>query len=514
VIIRCERCSTMYDLDESLLAPGGSQVQCTKCQHVFVALPPRSAGRTLQGVPAQPPPAEAKAATAPPPPARPASPPPPAAARSDGPRASRSGSPAVYRPPVSSAPVGRAAVLKRDTVGTFEARLRWTARWRWLAPSLAVVAVVAAAAGWMLVRRSGDAGAARSQADALALVALDDGTSLDDAAARLADIVRRSPKLNLAAGDRALALVLRAAALADERDALAGRLSARNDERERLRREMPEGWEQAERAAASDVAALEPEVRGRDERAGALAAAAAEQLRAVRGQVGDTPEVLRAFAALHVFRGERDQAQRLLRAVRERGRRDPWLDLADGWLDVRDGERASRERALVKLGALAAARPDILRGRYLLARAEGSLGRRAAAIATLDGILKANPSHEAAKRLRAELSAPPPPAVQPPAPPAAVKAAPPVRKPITHRVPGTSATSPTVPAAAPSESAPSESAPDAPQPPSPAPAQAPPRSPDGPAEQANPAPRPAEGEPSAVQPPRRRPPPEPDPGGG
>ncbi len=508
MIIRCERCSTMYDLDESLLAPGGSQVQCTKCQHVFVALPPGSAGRTLQGVPAQPPPVEAKAE--PPPPARTASPPPAAAARGDGPRASRSGSPAVYRPPSSSAPVGRAAVLKRDTVGTFEARLRWAARWRWLAPALAVAAVVVAAAAWMILRRSGEAGAIRGQADAMALVALDDGTSLDEAVARLADIVRRAPKLNSAAGDRALALVLRASALAEERDAFAGRLSARNDERERLRREMPDGWEQAERAAASELAALEPEVRGRDERAGALAAAAAEQLRAVRGQVGDTPEVLRAFAALHIFRGEREQAQRLLRAVRERGRRDPWLDLADGWLDVRDSERAIRERALVKLGALAAARPDILRGRYLLARAEGSLGRRAQAIATLDGILKANPSHEAAKRLRAELSVPPPPAVQPPAPSPAVKAPPPVRKPITHRVPGISATSPVAPAAAPSESAPDA----APQPPSPPPAQAPPRSPDGPPEQANPAPGPAEGEPSAPQPLRRRLSPEPEPGGG
>jgi tetratricopeptide (TPR) repeat protein len=411
-------------------------------------------------------------------------------------------------------------VLKRDTVGTFEARLRWTARWRWLAPALAVAAVVAAAGTWLLLRRSGEAGAARAQADALALVALDDGASLDDAAARLADVVRRSPKLTAAAGDRALALVLRAAALADERDALAARLSARNDDRERLRREMPDGWERAERAAAADVAGLEPEVRGRDERALALAGAAADQLRAVRGQIGDTPEVLRAFAALHVFRGERDQAQRLLRAVRERGRRDPWLDLADGWLDARDGERAARERALVKLGALASSHPDILRGRYLLARAEGSLGRRSQALATLDKILAANPSHEAAKRLRAELSAPPPPAVQPPAPPPApppaVQVLPLRRKLVPQRVPGASAPPSLAPAAMPPGSAPdvAEPAPPAPGQAPPAPGQAPPAPPDEPAAQPNPPVRPADAEPAPHRPVQREPPPVADPGGG
>ncbi|MGB8929693.1 MAG: zinc-ribbon domain-containing protein, partial [Anaeromyxobacteraceae bacterium] len=54
--IRCERCSTTYELDEALLAPEGSPVQCTKCQHVFNAVPPRAAGRTLVGVPAASPP--------------------------------------------------------------------------------------------------------------------------------------------------------------------------------------------------------------------------------------------------------------------------------------------------------------------------------------------------------------------------------------------------------------------------------------------------------------------------
>ncbi len=435
MVIRCERCSTMYELDESLLAPAGSEVQCTRCQLVFTAFPPRSAGRTLVGMPAQPTLPEVKAEptpTRPPPPAPPA---PPAPARA------RTGAPAVYRPPPTAFPatVGRAPVLKRDTVGTFEARLRWSARWRWLAPTIAVALVVALSATWLLLARRGDPGTTHGDAEALALVALDDAASLDEAAARLEAASRRAPKHQTTAADHALALALRAAALLDEKDALAAKLSARTDERERLRREEPAGWEEAERAAAADVAALEPEVRAREERARTLSSSAAEQIRAVQSDVGETPEVARAAAVLHALHGERDQGQRNVRGARERARRDPWLDLAEGWMDARDPDRAIRERALVRLGALAAARPDLLRGRYLLARAQASLGRRAEALATLDGILTANPRHEGARRLRADVAGSPPPAVPAPAPTPGVKPPPQPRKSIPQPDPGASA---------------------------------------------------------------------------
>jgi predicted Zn finger-like uncharacterized protein len=38
--IRCERCSTIYELDPARLSPGGTPVQCTRCRHVFRAFPP------------------------------------------------------------------------------------------------------------------------------------------------------------------------------------------------------------------------------------------------------------------------------------------------------------------------------------------------------------------------------------------------------------------------------------------------------------------------------------------
>jgi predicted Zn finger-like uncharacterized protein len=45
VQIRCEKCSTLYELDETLIPTGGAPVQCTKCQFVFRAYPPPPAAR-------------------------------------------------------------------------------------------------------------------------------------------------------------------------------------------------------------------------------------------------------------------------------------------------------------------------------------------------------------------------------------------------------------------------------------------------------------------------------------
>jgi predicted Zn finger-like uncharacterized protein len=438
LVIRCERCSTMYELDESLLAPTGSEVQCTKCQHVFTAFPPKSAGRTLVGVPAQPqPPAPHPAPAAPAPAAPPASAPAaqaaapgpaPAAAPSKadgaGPRPVRTSTPAVYRPQAgagaSAAAVPRAPVLKRDTVGTFEARLRWSARVRWLAPLAVAVLIVAIAAMWALLRRRGDAGAERTRVEALALLSLDDAASVDEAISRLGAVANRRPKLRDVAADRALALVIRAALTQEDAEAMSARAAELRDDRERARREQGPGWQDVERTASAETSRLEPEIRAREEKTRALSSGARDQLGILQAEAGETPEVLRALALLHALTGERDRLHRELRAARERGLRDPWIELADGWGDARDSDRAARERALVKLGALAAARPEILRGRFLLARAQLSLGRKAEALATAEGVLSGNASHEGAKRLREELAARAAPAAPPaPAPQAA-----------------------------------------------------------------------------------------------
>lgn len=44
--IACEKCSTVYTLDDRLLPPGGAPVQCTRCGHVFTAVPDSSMQKT------------------------------------------------------------------------------------------------------------------------------------------------------------------------------------------------------------------------------------------------------------------------------------------------------------------------------------------------------------------------------------------------------------------------------------------------------------------------------------
>jgi predicted Zn finger-like uncharacterized protein len=51
VLIRCEKCSTTYELDERRIPPGGAPVQCSRCEHVFRAYPQsrRSEGSGPEG---------------------------------------------------------------------------------------------------------------------------------------------------------------------------------------------------------------------------------------------------------------------------------------------------------------------------------------------------------------------------------------------------------------------------------------------------------------------------------
>ncbi len=43
MIIACEKCATSYLLEDRLVPPGGATVQCTRCDHVFIAYPQQSA---------------------------------------------------------------------------------------------------------------------------------------------------------------------------------------------------------------------------------------------------------------------------------------------------------------------------------------------------------------------------------------------------------------------------------------------------------------------------------------
>jgi predicted Zn finger-like uncharacterized protein len=367
VHIRCERCSTLYELDETLLSPQGSPVQCTRCQHVFTAYPARGTARTAGGPPAHAPPERPDAP----------SPPDEAGAR----RIPRPGGPAVYRPPAPAAPaaspaVHRAPILKRDAVGAFEARLRWSHRLRWLVPVAALALAAVAGTAILLVRARGGPSreALRLREQAMALVAQDDLASLARAEEALQGLGATEPELRAALADAALARVLRASSGQEE----GGGPSAR-----------------------------------------ALADRAREDLRALEGEIGPDPAVRRASAVGHALAGDREAATRVARSLRTEGGYDRWAELAEAIVEV-EGDAAARTRGLARLQALVAKSPELLRGRYLLAEAQAEAGRRQEALATLEALLAANPRHERARSFRESLSAPVPQAeVAAPPPPAA-----------------------------------------------------------------------------------------------
>lgn len=61
MLIRCDKCSTLYELDEKLLPAQGAPVQCSKCQFVFKAYPspasqPAPPERAANDAPVEPPP--------------------------------------------------------------------------------------------------------------------------------------------------------------------------------------------------------------------------------------------------------------------------------------------------------------------------------------------------------------------------------------------------------------------------------------------------------------------------
>ncbi|HSN91167.1 MAG TPA: zinc-ribbon domain-containing protein [Anaeromyxobacteraceae bacterium] len=430
MIIRCERCSTRYELDEGLLSPQGSPVQCTRCQHVFAAYPSRPA------------------AEAPPSPTSPSLPAGHSAGEEAGAaRGARAGGPAVYRPPpaaaaAAAAHVQRAPILKRDAVGAFESRLRWSHRMRWLRPGAAAAAVVATVALVLLLRARGGPGdeELRLRSEAMALVAQDDVGSLERAEATLERLAASEPELRAALADAALARALRASSQDEE----AGALSSR-----------------------------------------ALADRAREDLRKVEAEIGPDPAVRRARAVAAALAGDREDAARAARSLRNDGGYDRWAELAEAILETEE-DGPARTRGLARLQALVAKSPELIRARLLLARAQADSGRRQEALATLEALLAANPRHERARRLREFLSAPVPqaeavaaPPVSPPPPGKASGApAPAAPRPVSAAAPAPSTAS-AVPAtgepAPAGEAQVTPSQPTAPVPPAPLPVVVPPR---------------------------------------
>lgn len=452
MIIRCERCSTIYELDEALLAPEGSPVQCTRCKAIFSARPPRPAAHAHAhaqapapgGVSAEPtavefadqgplplPPSQPPSAAVaePPPAAAPAQPPQvaaPVAPPPPPPRGARPG-PAIYRrpPPAVHSPAtaqagARSASGRRGTVGAFEARFQRSTLWRrLLVPAAALLLVALVAGGTALWRRRPDPEVLRLAAEAAARLTQDDTGSLTRAVQLYDTILARAPSRLDAAADRALARLLLAAAKLEEAEPFAEQLARRAAERERLMGGPPAGVEDVLRLLAVEATRLEGELAPRRQEAERLTAQAASELKAVAAGPGGEALAARGLAVAAALASERDETTRQAALARTRGA-DRWADLAEAWLALRTS--GGREPALAALARLAAEHPDLLRARYLLARAQVAGGRKEEAVATLARLLAANPRHERAQRLKGALTAPPPPPpAPPPAPPAPVQ---------------------------------------------------------------------------------------------
>jgi predicted Zn finger-like uncharacterized protein len=423
VHIRCERCSTVYELDERVLPPGGAPVQCTRCQHVFQAFPPQAAGRTLPMFPAVQ--GEGVARPAQPSAGAPGPSAPRPAPRQGAPAPARQPPAPARQPPAPAAPAPPPPRRDRrsDTVTILARQIRSGRLWKWLGPLLVLLA---AGAGygvfWHRSRQIDPAALARRQ-EGLRLLGRDDASSLARAGEVLAEASRLDPKLFQARADRALALTLLAA---DERERVAGlesRFQALDAERFRLEAEGTEGWLQRQAGVIDRMKTLKEQIEPLRERAGRLSGEAFAELKALGRPHGDDLAVARALALHYALDGNREQASRVVRNARAAGQADPWLDLADGVSDVvAANSEVVRQQAVARLAPVAAAHADLLRARMLLARAQADLGRTDAAVTTLDGVLEANAGHERARGMKERLLEPPPveplrPAVPPRAPP-------------------------------------------------------------------------------------------------
>lgn len=421
MIIRCERCSTLYDLDETLLAPEGSSVQCVKCQAVFTATPPKPGAAPASQVA---PPAQAPQPSAPPLAARPPPGVSPGSSRpAEPPRPARAG-PNIYRRPQPAAAAaaappprgrGRASAPARDAVSAMEARLRNLARWKLAAVPLGVVLLLLLVyGGWSAWKRRPDPETQRQRTEAMALVAQDDAASLARAVELLDAIQQGDHASSGAAGERGLARALLAAALADETEPLGDRLAAALAEKARLERELPPGFEDAQRALAMEVTRLEVELAPKRQKLEAAKSRASEELKALAARPKGAGDAARGQAVLAVLDSKAEELQRANDLVRASGP-EGWAELAELWFAARrDG--AARDQAIPKLVSLVGAHPELIRARFVLARALQSSGRREEAISTIGRLLAANPRHERAQRLRSLLAVPPP-AIQPAAPP-------------------------------------------------------------------------------------------------
>ena len=366
--IRCERCATVYELDEKRLPAAGAPVKCTRCQEVFWATPPASeAPRTASSE-------EGTAVFG-----------------------FSNGAPPEQTASFASAPAPAPAARARSRTPAGPAtspRPASPARWPWVVLALVLVAA-ALAALWFTWSRPDTATAAR-------LVALEDLAARDDRASlEMAASRASSDPSGEARALRAMALLWLAADARDDLAPLLARVGVLQAQLVREDRARSSGWQQRSEEIASrlEQALRESAVVQERERVCLEEASAAEAAARSAGTAG--MPILRTQAIRQALDGD----GALPNTVRDASA----LDASDPWVEMALGLAAAVRGDLDVQGlfSVSARQPRFLRARVLLARAFHAAGRDGEAVRILDGVLAENGEHEIAKARKAEILSPP-----------------------------------------------------------------------------------------------------------
>ena len=409
MLIRCEKCSTTYELDEAVLPPQGAPVQCSRCQFVFTVRPQPAAApaATPKSAPAS---ASAPTSTSTSAPAPAPAPTSTATANSTPTESSTStqqftadGRPIrkVTMKEEEPAPTGPRPAIARVSGGV-PVRPIGRRGVPWLPIAVAALAVGAVAFGWRAWSRRSDPVAAQRSKEGQALMLRDDRRSLTLAVVAFDDAARLDDGSVDRRADRVAARALLIGLVEREAAGIERRLAATQAEktgRAATAGPPPPGVDEQLAALRSQRETALAQLRE-------LEAVASAELAPLLRRDANRPPVQRAHALLDAFGSDPARAaQAVLRDRPVRGK-DPWIDLAAGAGETRAVSPELRAEGMARLEQLVKAHPEILRARLVLAEALSRAGRVEAALASLDALLAANKAHDDARALRDELAAP------------------------------------------------------------------------------------------------------------
>lgn len=256
--------------------------------------------------------------------------------------------------------------------------------------------------GWVLLprlqraTRPAPSAAARAKLDAAhRVLERDDPASLEQAVALTDEARMLAPGIGEPVALRALASAIMAASLRDEADDLVDELKWLEGRLTFVRANRPDD--------ATGIAALEQRVgdaRARlpivEERGGRAAAEARRLVAEAAEDRAIEPVVFaRAEAAILLLSGDVMQVDGVVTSLTDVEQTDPWLAFARGAVRGR-----STAEARVLLDAAVEARPTLLRARTALGRLAlaGTPPDLVAATDAFETVLRANPTHDAARR--------------------------------------------------------------------------------------------------------------------